>query len=221
MKLLISLFAFLTVGWISAGQAATLVNDFSAPVSGINWTQVVSSGGITSNYSTSFSASTGSVSGLVDPGFVTVDYQQALPGGLSYSYTVEGFNDNFGASDISMVGVTGFEVSLRKELNNSAFSINFFIIANNDNVYEWNIDTSALSTTEFRVIPISLSTNTGWARDNPTAAWVIGVDSSYANPASTRYNFSIDSISSVPEPSSGLMLLSGLGVLTVLRRQSR
>ena len=203
-------------------HAATLINGFSGgPVSGFSWTDPSDpsrTDGVTSNFSTNFSASTASVAGLVNAGFVTVDYQAPFPPSLTYSYYVAGYDD-FGGPGLSMSDITGFNVSLRKEANNSAFSLNFFIIGSNDNVYEWNISTSDLSTTEFRSIPIVLSSNSAWASDAPAGAWTIGVDASYANPASTRYNFSIDSISAVPEPSSGLLLLSGLGTLALLRRR--
>jgi hypothetical protein len=201
-------------------HAATLINGFSGgPVSGSSWTGPSDpSIGVTSNFSTNFSASTGSVAGLVNTGFVTVDYQAPFPPNLTYSYYVAGYDD-FGGPGLSMSDITGFNVSLRKEANNSAFSLNFFIIGSNDNVYEWNISTLDLSTTEFRSIPIVLSSNSAWASGAPAGAWTIGVDASYANPASARYNFSIDSISAVPEPSSGLLLLSGLGTLVLLRRR--
>jgi hypothetical protein len=47
----------------------------------------------------------------------------------------------------------------------------------------------------------------------------IAVKGDMNNPAPSTYNFSIDSLRAVPEPSSGLLLLSGLGVLAVLRRR--
>ena len=223
MKSYILVGLVLLLGIFQQSKAATLINGFSGAVTGSNWTDPANpsrTDGIISNYTTNYSATTGSFAGLVNTGFVTVDFQSAFPLNLTYSYTVNGYN-NFGGSGLSMNGITGFEVSLRKEVNNSAFNINFYIIGNNDNVYEWNITTSALSATEFRSIPISLSSNSSWVTDNPTGAWAIGVDASYANPASTRYNFSIDSISGVPEPSSGLLLVSGLGALALLRRRNR
>lgn len=217
------LFLTLALSLPMVSHAATLINDFSGPVSGYSWTDTSNpsrTDGVTSNYTTSFSASTGSVAGLVNTGFVTVDYQAPFPPSLTYSFYVAGYDD-FGGPGLSMSGVTGFNVSLRKEANNSASSINFFIIGSNDNVYEWNISTSDLSTTEFRSIPIVLSSNSAWDSGAPAGAWTIGVDASFNNPASTRYNFSIDSISAVPEPTSSLLLASGLCVLGLLRRRAR
>lgn len=201
-------------------QAANLVNDFSVNVGGgVNWTDPSPMTGITSNFTTSFLAT--GVPGLVNQGFVTVDYQSAYPMGLFYSYTVDAFNSGSAGYDFSLTGVTGFNVSLRKESNNTASSINFYIIGSNDNVYEWNIDTSSLSTSEFRVIPIALASNSAWASSSPTGAMNIGIAASYNNPASTRYNVSIDSVSSVPEPNAGILLLGGLTALGLTRRRNR
>ena len=213
------------LGLLESIKAATLVNDFSgsSSISGSNWTDPTNparTDGITSNYSTTYNASTSAVTGLVDKGFVTVDYQSPYPGGLFYSYVVDAYND-FGGPGLDLGGVTGFLVSLRKEANNTAMNINFYIIGSNDNVYSWQIATSALSATEFRVIPITLADNTDWVAFPSSGAWSIGVAASYMNPASTRYNISIDSVSSVPEPSSGLLLVSGLGALALLRRRFR
>ena len=213
------------LGLLGSINAATLVNDFSgsSSISGSNWTDPTDparTDGITSNYSTTYNASTSAVTGLVDKGFVTVDYQSPYPGGLFYSYVVDAYND-FGGPGLDLGGVTGFLVSLRKEANNTAMNINFYIIGNNDQAYSWQIATSALSATEFRVIPITLADNSAWVTDSPSAAWNIGVAASYMNPASTRYNISIDSVSSVPEPSSGLLFVSGLGGLALLRRRFR
>lgn len=213
------------VGLLGSINAATLVNDFSgsSSISGANWTDPANparTDGITSNYSTTFNASTSAVAGLVDQGFVTVDYQSPFPPGLFYSNVVDAYN-NFSGPGLDLSGVTGFLVSLRKEASNTAMNINFYIIDSADQVYSWQIATSSLSATEFRAIPITLADNSAWVTDSPSAAWTIGVAASYMNPASTRYNISIDSVSSVPEPSSGLLLVSGLGGLALLRRRFR
>ncbi|NBR46294.1 MAG: PEP-CTERM sorting domain-containing protein [Verrucomicrobia bacterium] len=203
---------------ISSLHSANLVNDFSASVRGFNWTDPGDpSRNIISNYTTSYSASVASIPGLVDTGFVTVDYQSPFPVFTTYSYTVDAYND-FGGRGLSLSGITGFLVSLRLEPNNSSSAINFFMIGNNDRVYDWGINTSALSATEFRQVTINLADNSDWILDGASAAWQIGVSASAFNPASTRYNLSIDSVSSVPEPSAGLLLISGLGAVALLRR---
>ena len=205
-------------------HAATLVNDFSGSVTGFNWVDpndTTRTDGISSNYTTNYTAATGSFTGLVNSGFVTVDYQSPFPPATTYSYNVKGY-DGFSGPGLDLNGITGFEVSLRKEFSNTAAFINFYIIGTNDNVYEWTISTLALSLSEFRAIPITLSSNSFWINNAPTGAWEIGVSASGSNPpASARYNFSIDSIISVPEPSSSLLVVSGLGALAFLRRRSR
>ena len=208
---------------VSSLHSATLVNDFSANVTGFSWTDPSNpsrTDGVTSNYTTSYSAAVASTPGLVDTGFVTVDYQSPFPPSLTYSYVVNAYND-FGGPGLSLTGITGFLVSLRLEPNNSSSAINFFMIGSNDLVYNWSIATSALSSSEFRQLSIVLSDSSDWVNNPATGAWQIGVSASYANPASARYNLSIDSVSSVPEPSSGLLLISGLGALALLRRRSR
>ena len=213
--------AFLSLG--SSLHSATLVNDFSANITGFNWTDPSDpsrTDGVSSNYTTSYSAAVASTPGLVDTGFVTVDYQSPFPPSLTYSYVVDAYSD-FGGPGLSLTGVTGFLVSLRLEPNNSSSAINFFMIGSNDLVYNWTIATSALSSSEFRQLSIVLSDSSDWVNNPATGAWQIGVSASYANPASARYNLSIDSVSSVPEPSSGLLLISGFGALALLRRRSR
>lgn len=208
---------------VSSLHSATLVNDFSANVTGFSWTDPSNpsrTDGVTSNYTTSYSAAVASTPGLVDTGFVTVDYQSPFPPSLTYSYVVNAYND-FGGPGLSLTGITGFLVSLRLEPNNSSSAINFFMIGSNDLVYNWSIATSALSSSEFRQLSIVLSDSSDWVNNPATGAWQIGVSASYANPASARYNLSIDSVSSVPEPSSGLLLISGFGALALLRRRSR
>ena len=213
------------LGLLGSVKAATLVNDFSNnnPIRGYNWTDPTDptrTDGITSNYSTNFNASTSAVAGLVDQGFVTVDYQSPFPPSTFYSYAVDAYS-NFGGPVFDLSGVTGFLVSLRKEASNTAMNINFYIIDSADAVYSWQIATSSLSATEFRVVPITLADNPAWVTDSPSAAWNIGVAASNSNPASARYNISIDSVSYVPEPSSGFLLVSGLGALAILRRRFR
>lgn len=137
--------------WINA---ATLVNDFSdsSSISGANWTDPTNPArkdGITSNYSTTFNASTSAVAGLVDQGFVTVDYQAPFPPSFFYSNGVNAYN-NFSGPGLDLSGVTGFLVSLRTEASNTAMNINFYIIDSADNVYSWQIATSSLSATEFQ-----------------------------------------------------------------------
>ena len=210
---------------VSSLHSATLVNDFSGDVSGFNWTDPSDpsrTDGVTSNYDTMSRTImvSSSTPGLVDTGFVTVDYQSPFPPSLTYSYVVNAYND-FGGPGLSLTGITGFLVSLRLEPNNSSSAINFFMIGSNDLVYNWSIATSALSSSEFRQLSIVLSDSSDWVNNPATGAWQIGVSASYANPASARYNLSIDSVSSVPEPSSGLLLISGLGALALLRRRSR
>lgn len=205
-------------------HAANLVNDFSVSVAGgFNWTEPSDpsrTDGITSNFTTSFSATT-LVPGLVDNGFVTIDYTSPYPPGLFYSYFVDAFNSfNAGGPDFSLTGVTGFNISLRSEINNTASSINFYILGNNDNIYSWEIATSALSTSEFRVIPITLASSVDWVNNPTSGAWAIGVAASYSNPASTTYNISVDSVSSVPEPSTGALLASGLVAWGFMRRRN-
>ena len=106
MKGFFSLLTIITLGSIANMPAATLVNDFSAPVTGSVWTDVTSSGGITSNYTTSFSASAGSFPGLANKGFVTVDFQSAFPLGLTYSCTVNGYDD-FDGPQLYMIDPSG------------------------------------------------------------------------------------------------------------------
>lgn len=201
-------------------HAATLINGFSGgPVQGTTWVQPDWTWD-TLNFTRSFDASTGSVAGLVNTGFVTVDYRNMSLSPFE-NYAFGAYVAGHDGSILNLSGITGFNVSLRKEANNSADSLNFYIFVANDGGYMWNISTSDLSTTEFRSIPIVLSNNSTWASGAPTQAYTIAVGASAANPANTRYNFSIDSISAVPEPSSSLLVASGLGVLGLLRRRSR
>lgn len=221
----------LVVGFLFSplAQAAVLVNDFSGTVTGYTFTENISdyygSGG------PSASPNALGVAGLVDKGFYTINFRDTDPFnvgsyGIVNAYTGDmgGWNPNTGlyggGTYFDLQGISGFLVSLRREAANTAATINLYILTNQDFEYWFPISTSGLSTSSFTDTFIDLSSNPNYSYFSGLTAAQIGVRGDSSIPSST-YNFSIDSLRAVPEPSSGVMLLSGLGALGLLRRRSR
>jgi len=210
----------------SSLHSATLVNDFSGPVSGYNFTD-----SINDYYAFSSPAAFPAVfSGFnqVDVGFFTVNYRDTDPfttGSFSY---VTAYQGQFGTYDPDLgqyVGgnwfdlstVSGFQLSLRRESANTAETINLYILSDQDREYYLPISLANISPSRFTDIYLDLSQST---IPVGTGAVTIGIKGDFSNPSSV-YNFSVDSLRAVPEPSAGLLLISGLGALALLQRRSR
>lgn len=210
-------------------QAAVLVNDFSGAVSGYVFTETINdfygSGG------PSASPNALGVAGLVDKGFYTVNFRDTDPFTVGSNGIVNAYTGDMGGWDpatglygggtyFDLQGITGFLVSLRREAANTAATINLYILTNQDFEYWFPISTSSLSTSSFTDIFVNLSSNPSYSYFSGLTAAQIGVRGDSIIPSSI-YNFSIDSLRAVPEPSSGLLFVSGLGVLALFRRRFR
>ncbi|NDA27154.1 MAG: PEP-CTERM sorting domain-containing protein, partial [Verrucomicrobia bacterium] len=125
-----------------------------------------------------------------------------------------------GGTYFDLAGITGFSLSLRKENFNTASIINFYILTNRDSEILIPIDISGLSSTTFTDVSIDLANFGGYSYVPGLQAAKIAIQGDYSN---ATYNFSVDSLRTqgVPEPSSGLLLVSGLGALAILRRRNR
>jgi len=215
--------------FVLKAEAVTLVNDFSGPVSGYVFTENLNefygSGG------PSASPNALGVAGQVDKGFYTVNFRDTDPFTVGSNGIVNAYTGDMGGWDpatglygggtyFDLQGITGFLVSLRRETANTAATINLYILTNQDFEYWFPISTSSLSTSSFIDIFVNLSSNPSYNYFSGLTAAQIGVRGDSSIPSST-YNFSIDSLRAVPEPSSGLLLFSGLGALGLLRRRAR
>ena len=228
MKVL--LFASLASVGLFSSYGATLVNDFSGVVTGYEFTD--SGANYYSMSSPSASPNATSAPGQVDQGFYTVNYRDmpffnvgqigivnAYTGAMGSWSAGTGYT---GGTYFDLADVTGFLVSLRREAMNDAETINLYILSNQDTEYYFPINLAALPTNTFSDVLIDLTTAVNYSYFSGLGATQIGIKGDMGNPSST-YNFSVDSlrVQTVPEPSSGLLLLSGLGSLAVLRRRFR
>jgi len=209
-------------------HAAVLVNDFSGAVSGYVFTETLNdyygSGG------PSASPNALGVAGQVDKGFYTVNFRDTDPFTVGSNGIVNAYTGDMGGWDpvtglygggtyFDLQGITGFLVSLRREAANTAATLNLYILTNQDYEYWFPISTSSLSTSSFTDVFVNLSSNSSYSYFSGLTAAQIGVKGDSIIPSST-YNFSIDSLRAVPEPSSGILLLAGLGILALRRRSA-
>ncbi len=123
-----------------------------------------------------------------------------------------------------MAGVTGFNVSLRKENFNTAKIINFYILTNRDTEIYVPIDISGFSSSTFTDVLVDLSNFGGYNYIPGLQAAQIAIKGDASNDSSANeanYNFSVDSlrVQAVPEPSTGFLMVAGLGALAFLRRR--
>lgn len=215
--------------WSSANlHSATLINDFSGTIGGYNFTDNLN------DYYGSSSPSafplTSNQAGQVDVGYYTVNFLDTDPFTVGSFSSVTAYQGQFGTFDPDLgryVGgnwfdlstVSGFWLSLRREAGNTASTINLYILSDQDLEYYLPVDLSSLSTTQFTDVFLNLS---GSTVPSGAGAVSISIMGDSGNPSST-YNFSVDSLraQTVPEPSSGLLLVSGLGALTLLWRRFR
>ena len=220
---------------LNSAKAATLVNDFSGTVTGYYFTDSFADYYAMSSPSASPTA-TGSA-GQVDVGYYTVNYRD-MPnfstGGFSaingFSGELGNWNNSTGFYEggiyFDLAGITGFSLSLRKENFNTASTINLYILTNLDTEIFIPIDISGLSSGTFTDVSIDLANFGGYSYVPGLGAAQIAIKGDYSNDSSMNqatYNFSVDSLRTqgVPEPSSGFLLVSGLGALALLRRRFR
>jgi opacity protein-like surface antigen len=220
---------------VSPAKAATLVNDFSGAVSGYGFTDPLAAFYAMSSPSASPTA-TGNA-GQVDVGYYTVNYRDMPNFATSAFSTVNGFSGDLGiwngstgfyegGTYFDLAGVTGFSLSLRKENFNTASIINFYILTNRDTEISIPIDISGLSLSTFTDVSIDLANFGGYSYIPGLQAAQIAIKGDSSNDSTINqasYNFSVDSLRTqgVPEPSSGLLLVAGLGALALLRRRFR
>lgn len=211
-------------------EAATLVNDFSGPISGYQFTENPSSQPSFYNSSATHSPTVTGLPGQVDQGYYTVNFSEAWPNGVGQHGRVTAFLGSFGSYDsdlgryvggnlFNLESITGFYLSLRLEaLDLNTRLINLYILSDQDLEYNFPVDLWTLNmggpfedifVDTTGVFPVGMG------------AVEIAVKGSWDNSTPAVYNFSIDSLRAVPEPSSGLLLLSGLGALAILRRRVR
>lgn len=211
-------------------KAATLVNDFTGAVTGYNFTSSFADAFAMSS-PTASPASTGNP-GQVDTGFYTVNYRD-----MPFFYTgqygiVNAYSGDMGSwsgtggfytggSYFDLAGITGFLVSLRKEAMNTVDNLNFYILTNQDMEVSVPIATSSLSTTQFTDVFIDLQNFSGYSYISGLQASQIGIRGDGTNSDGGTYNFSIDSLRAVPEPSTGLLLLGGLAAVGLFRRREK
>lgn len=218
---------------LNSAKAATLVNDFSGTVTGFNFTDSFADFYAMSSPSASPTA-TGNA-GQVDVGYYKVDYRD-MPGFNTSGFSIiNGYQGDIGTWDGStgfytggiyfdLAGVTQFLVSLRKESFNTAALINFYILTNQDREISIPIDISGLSAAGFTDLSIDLAGFAGYGYVPGLMAATIGIRGDSSNDSTAgaaHYNFSVDSLRVVPEPSTSVLLLSGLGVLALRRLRLR
>ena len=223
------------LSFVSAVRAATLVNDFSGTVTGYGFTSSFADYYAMSSPSASPTA-TGNA-GQVDVGYYTVNYRDmpnystgAFSAINGFSGDIGNWNNSTGFYDggtyFDLAGITGFSLSLRKENFNTASTINFYILTNRDTEIFVPIDISGLSSSTFTDVSIDLAHFGGYSYIPGLQAAQIAIKGDFSNDSSmnqSTYNFSVDSLRTqgVPEPSSGCLLMSGLGVVALLRRRFR
>jgi len=207
-------------------NAVTLVNDFSGPISGYQFTENPTSEPTFYNSSATHSPSLTGLPGQVDQGYYTVNFSEVGSSGVGQYGRVTAFLGSFGNFDpdlgqrvggnlFNLENITSFILSIRRESLNNAQFINLYILSDQDREYYFPINLNLLPASMFVDIPI----NTTGAFPAGMGAVEIAVKGDTTNAAPSTYNFSIDSLRAVPEPSTGLLLFSGLGALALLRRR--
>jgi hypothetical protein len=222
--LFLAVFAFTS---LSQGlQAATLVNDFSGPVSGWYFVDNPTSVPTYFNSSATHSPLTSNLPGQVDSGFFTVNFSETLAINIGQSASVTAFQGSFGSFDSSLgryvggnsfnlEGITSFLLSIRRESLNNAETVNLYILSDQDREYYFPVNLKLLPASMF----MDISINTVGAFPAGMGAVQISVKGDSANVSPSTYNFSIDSLRAVPEPSCTSLLFSGLGSLALFRRR--
>ena len=219
----------LVFGLLGVGKASTLVNDFSGTAVGYGFTS-----SFADYYAMSFPSASPNATGnagQVDVGYYTVNYRDMPNFSTGAFSAINGFTGDLGnwnnstgfyegGTYFDLAGITGFSLSLRKENFNTASTINFYILTNRDTEIFVPIDISGLSSSTFTDVSIDLANFGGYRYVPGLAAAQIAIRGDYSN---ATYNFSVDSLRTqgVPEPSSGFLLVSGLGALALLRRRNR
>jgi hypothetical protein len=217
------------LGLLGPINAATLVNDFSGPVTGYYFTDNPSSDPDYFSSAATQSATATTQPGQVDLGFYTVNFSDAQAINIGQHGRVTAFMGSFGTYDpdlqryvggnlFSLDNVTGFLLSLRREHLNTAGIINLYILSDQDQEFYFPINLNLLPASIFMDIAIDLTQTTIPAG---TGAVEIAIKGDAGNPAPSTYSFSLDSLRAVPEPSSSLLILSGLSALALLRRRFR
>lgn len=197
-------------------HAQVLVNDFSGA-------QSIYIGTPYSSFNGSSSPSATGHAGLVNTGYFTVNSSNSgyLGAYSSFGGGNSGWSLPLGysnaAGEFNLLNVTGFLVSLRRESANTAPLIYLQVVTNEDQQYDAPINLGSVSVGSFMEVSVPLS-SLNLSYSSGLTAWMIGIggDSTNANPQT--YNFSVDSIRAVPEPSAISLLLVGLGGLMALRR---
>ncbi|NBS55170.1 PEP-CTERM sorting domain-containing protein [bacterium] len=209
----------------SVPRAQVLVNDFttSHPWSSFPGTLYSSASG---------------ESGQVNVGYFTVnsepDYSQGGGGPKNDNLSLLAYRSD--SSPFNISGITGFNISIRRESNNTAPTALFGVTSQVPGGYMgqlWipyltaEIDLASLSTTTFTNIYIPLTALQDRSTQ-PPSGFPSGITNfnlieisgnSYTGWGADTYNFSVDSIQAVPEPSTLSLLAIGLGVL--FRRSRR
>jgi hypothetical protein len=216
---------------LPSSHAQVLVNDYSGGVTGYGFTETFNNAYASSGPAADPTAN-GNL-GQVEVGYYTVDYTNISPWQVSGNSFVNAYKDDMGSwsgtggfytggTYFDLAGVTGFLVSLRKEASNTASTINFYILTNQDLEVSIPISTAGLSSTSFTDVVINLNTFSGYTYIPGLQASQIAIKGDgYSLVEGERYNFSIDSLRAVPEPSAACLLGLGLGALALVRRRSR
>jgi hypothetical protein len=222
--LFLAVFAFTS---LSQGlQAATLVNDFSGPVSGWYFVDNPTSDPTNFNSSATHSPLTSNLPGQVDSGFFTVNFSETLANNIGQFASVTAFQGSLGSFDSSLgryvggnsfnlEGITSFLLSIRRESLNNAQTVNLYILSDQDREYYFPVNLKLLPASMF----MDISINTVGAFPAGMGAVQISVKGDSANVSPSTYNFSIDSLRAVPEPSCTSLLFSGLASLALFRRR--
>ena len=198
-------------------HAQVVINDFSGA-------QDSYTGWLYQGLNGTSSSSVSGLSGQVDTGYFTInDSAQNGYFGIYSSGTgntawslPSGYTDTTG--DLNLLNVSGFLVSLRREANNSAPLVYLELVDNTDISYQAPINLGSLSTGSFTDIFLPLSAF-NLTYSSGLMAWQIGIRGDYNNGDPQTYNFSLDSVRAVPEPSAVSLLAVGLAGLIALRRR--
>ncbi|NCY23126.1 PEP-CTERM sorting domain-containing protein [bacterium] len=197
----------------SVPHAQVLVNDFTTSHP---WTSFPG---------TLYSSASGE-SGQVNVGYFTVnsepDYSQGGGGPINDNLSLLAYRSDSAPFGIS--GITGFNISMRREINNTAPTALFGVTSQVPSgvlYFSAEIDLASLSTTSFTNIYIPLTALLDRST-TPPSGFPSGITNfnlieisgnSYTGWGADTYNFSVDSIGAVPEPSALSLLAIGLGVL--------
>lgn len=171
---------------LTSSHAQLLVNDYSGAVTGYGFTESFNEYYATSS-PTANPTTTGNA-GQVDIGFYTVNYSDEpffKPADIaSLTHTPETWEVGVEPADSTLEvltliwRVTGFLVSLRKEALNTASTINFYILTNQDMEVSIPISTSGLSSTSFTDVAIDLNGFSGYTFAPGLQASQIGIKGS-------------------------------------------